>query len=397
MGSLARADSTPRNMSLIYPKPRSPTKPETVHDVSSTPATKKSSTDRSSDESQWEYAMPHWIDVSFWAGDVDDQPTTTRLSRLTRRQNRESGFFASCRMYELQMMGLMESEMTDIAISFIRMRPDLMDSQAAKSSADLAVILPEVASSQRRTLMVNDVQTPLSLSTSPKKTTAEQIDMDDQDAGRFLSRWMTQYDRDVAADTRWDLVTQVQIPSKHVEGAPSGELASSSRQPRDVPRNSTSPEAVKKRPDLISRPFPAATGKERTSVTALEPDGSSMHDYRTDAGKSPEKGVRRAFMPRQISLGPKGLGPLKATVSTGISSANVDTIDSMDQKKYSTASTKKPTNAPSKMSELLTQQLRNTLKRKPSQTAVLAAVKADATSAVDLLSLIHISEPTRPY
>jgi DEP domain-containing protein 5 len=70
---------------------------------------------------EWSYAMPHWIDVSFWRGTADEQAMLIRQKKprksLTKdRNNKGSEFAVRCRMYELQMMGVMENEMTNIVI-----------------------------------------------------------------------------------------------------------------------------------------------------------------------------------------------------------------------------------------------------------------------------------------
>ncbi len=73
-------------------------------------------------ESDWSFAMPHWIDISFWTGPSDRSSIQGGLSNTTQRyagQRRDHGhsFALRCRMYELQMMGVMQNEMSDISIS----------------------------------------------------------------------------------------------------------------------------------------------------------------------------------------------------------------------------------------------------------------------------------------
>ena len=71
---------------------------------------------------EWSYAMPHWVDISFWRGALDEQAIQTRQKKprsSTGPRERRSEFALRCRMYELQMMGVMENEMTNIAISHL--------------------------------------------------------------------------------------------------------------------------------------------------------------------------------------------------------------------------------------------------------------------------------------
>ena len=63
--------------------------------------------DNSSLFSDWTYALPHWLDVSYWEQSLDSR-------RGVRRQWRPR-----CRMHELQMMGIMEQEMSSFSIPLL--------------------------------------------------------------------------------------------------------------------------------------------------------------------------------------------------------------------------------------------------------------------------------------
>jgi hypothetical protein len=71
---------------------------------------------------EWSYAIPHWVDVSFWTGTADEQAMLLRSrksrgKRSTKANPRDKQFSLRCRLYELQMMGLMENEMTNISVN----------------------------------------------------------------------------------------------------------------------------------------------------------------------------------------------------------------------------------------------------------------------------------------
>jgi len=77
---------------------------------------------------EWSYAMPHWIDVSFWTGTADEQAMMLKLRKSsgklpTDQKVRDRQFDLRCRMYELQMMGVMENEMTNIVIQHLHENP----------------------------------------------------------------------------------------------------------------------------------------------------------------------------------------------------------------------------------------------------------------------------------
>ena len=65
------------------------------------------STDSNSLFSDWTYALPHWLDVSYWEQSTD-------IKRGGKRQWRPR-----CRMHELQMMGIMEQEMSSFSIPLL--------------------------------------------------------------------------------------------------------------------------------------------------------------------------------------------------------------------------------------------------------------------------------------
>lgn len=72
---------------------------------------------------EWLYAIPHWIDISFWTNSLHERHRhhTVRKTRAVRksRHNAAAIFRPRCRMYELQMMGLMETEMSNISIPYL--------------------------------------------------------------------------------------------------------------------------------------------------------------------------------------------------------------------------------------------------------------------------------------
>ncbi|KAF2816176.1 uncharacterized protein BDZ99DRAFT_494049 [Mytilinidion resinicola] len=89
---------------------------------------------------EWSYAMPHWIDVSFWSGPSEEivelSPPKRTKGSLTRLRNNGRKFNLRCRMYELQMMGIMESELSNISIPF--MEEELLFPYALRGFSDKA-------------------------------------------------------------------------------------------------------------------------------------------------------------------------------------------------------------------------------------------------------------------
>jgi len=74
--------------------------------------------------SDWSYALPHWIDVSFWFGETLDTDWQDTQKVIRRGFAHGAGIFRStCRMYELETMGLMDIEVADISIPLLQFPP----------------------------------------------------------------------------------------------------------------------------------------------------------------------------------------------------------------------------------------------------------------------------------
>ncbi|KAG4437109.1 hypothetical protein IFR05_007407 [Cadophora sp. M221] len=72
--------------------------------------------------SEWSYAIPHWLDVSFWTGASQDlhlantsSKNSKKLFKATPVQS-TSDFEVRCKMYEMEMASVMENVMTEIAV-----------------------------------------------------------------------------------------------------------------------------------------------------------------------------------------------------------------------------------------------------------------------------------------
>lgn len=82
---------------------------------------------------EWVYAMPHWIDVSFWSSasekktrrnrGVDSGRVKKKKDVQFRKRKSSQRFQARCKMYELQMMGIMENETSCITVPFLHDNP----------------------------------------------------------------------------------------------------------------------------------------------------------------------------------------------------------------------------------------------------------------------------------
>jgi hypothetical protein len=97
---------------------------------------------QSETQDDWRFAMPYWVDVSFWSGTADDTFELTKprkADRIVKRSRKKGRIFSlRCRLYELQMMGVMENELGDISIPYLEedsLYPHHMSQQSETTEA----------------------------------------------------------------------------------------------------------------------------------------------------------------------------------------------------------------------------------------------------------------------
>ncbi|EDN92381.1 hypothetical protein SS1G_08244 [Sclerotinia sclerotiorum 1980 UF-70] len=117
--ALRSEDSTPRQTAPIfgsYSSLNESLSPPKVRDR----AFQNPSFNNRHDPSEWSYAIPHWIDVSFWTGASQDLLSTHPLADSSFFKKRiaesSSDFAIRCKMYEMEMASVMENAMTEIAV-----------------------------------------------------------------------------------------------------------------------------------------------------------------------------------------------------------------------------------------------------------------------------------------
>ncbi|KAF2031492.1 hypothetical protein EK21DRAFT_99659 [Setomelanomma holmii] len=95
------------------------------------------------DNDDWRFAMPYWVDVSFWSGTSDTILELTKPRKADRvvKRSRKKGrvFSLRCRLYELQMMGVMENELGDISLPYLEedpMYPHHLDQEVKASELE---------------------------------------------------------------------------------------------------------------------------------------------------------------------------------------------------------------------------------------------------------------------
>ena len=72
-------------------------------------------------EPQWSYGIPHWVDISFWTASPDTDRSAMTAPIKTKNKSsfdapRHKAFVPRVKMYELQMMGVMENAISNVSI-----------------------------------------------------------------------------------------------------------------------------------------------------------------------------------------------------------------------------------------------------------------------------------------
>ena len=274
---------------------------------------------------EWSYGIPHWVDISFWDS-LPDESGGSRNSAIRRKLKNKSSFDAPkhkafvprVRMYELQMMGVMENAISDISIPTM--------SRPSASSATIPRVLESQAfpDTSRRN---SSVQSPygsfrtsssISLDQASKHSTSPRSKHpSDKRSIGLLYDWMDEYDDLVF---RHPLVTRKRPRrTKASKTAPSdGQSRNSSLLLRST---STSTQHISS--SHLKHSF------DRDSFLSqmmLERHGSQKKDAsrgrlgsRSSSVKS--TGPRPNLTSHQISFGPRGLGASasKAVASTELS------------------------------------------------------------------------------
>ena len=151
---------------------------------------------------EWSYGIPHWVDISFWDS-VPDESGGSKTSSIRGKLKNKSSFDAPkhkafvprVRMYELQMMGVMENAISDISI------PQLSRPSASPVIISQALESPAFTESSRRN---SSVQSPYGSLRSSHSASLDQTSKhsgsprsnrpSDKRSMGLLYDWMDEYD-----------------------------------------------------------------------------------------------------------------------------------------------------------------------------------------------------------
>lgn len=274
---------------------------------------------------EWSYGIPHWVDISFWDS-LPDESGGSKSSAIRRKLKYKSSFDAPqhkafiprVRMYELQMMGVMENAISDISI------PQLSRPSASPAAISQAFESAAFTESSRRD---SSAQSPygsfrtshsMSLDQTSKHSTSPRSNRPSEKRSiGLLYDWMDEYD---------DLVFRHPLAArKRPRRTKASKSASRDRQSRN---NSLSLRSTSTSTQHISSSH-LKHSFDRDSFLSqimLERHASQKKDAsrgrlgsRSSSIKS--TGPRPNLTSHQISFGPRGLGASasKAVASTELS------------------------------------------------------------------------------
>jgi len=200
---------------------------------------------------------------------------------------------------------------------------------------------------------------------SPSKDLEERYKEVDAQTRQDLIDWMQRYDQDTFARATLppytDQAKDPSIPagsydSKAIDLTASTPSISTAEQ--SVPQSMISSTTLS---GIYSRDRSTSIKASETASLRSQSSDLNLKLTKSNANAAPSK---RGAMPRQFSLGPKGLGMMKGTASTSLS-VSPAVVSNVTSTAVKSAPEKKPVG-----SRILSQQLRNTLQRKSSQQSL---------------------------
>ncbi|KAI4145400.1 MAG: hypothetical protein LQ341_002406, partial [Variospora aurantia] len=271
---------------------------------------------RGTHPTEWNYAIPHWIDVSYWAPLSDSHQIPTlkiggfdNATDLAHRRGRKP-FVPRARMYELQMMGVMENSIGQIHLPYLQKSlPESPNTPGAASSFANPTPTESRSSAQgkshlKRTTHPKDYEHSSSVASTSSLYASRR-------SAQY--RWIDEYDARVFQDPTRQHRQQGKIWPLNVKRPPSYKI----RQPDRV--GSRSGLAFSASNSQLGSAQSGSSGgefgslKRERSLKKGAPGGSSTTPH------TPRS--RPAKVPRQFSLGFRGfsVNTAKATASTEVS------------------------------------------------------------------------------
>ena len=291
---------------------------------------------------EWHYGIPHWVDVSFWTAPSDQGNNYSSKKPYASPQKFPlhkslNKFVPRVRMYEIQMMGIMENEMSNISIPYLRGLPSSQHTASSdKKPRDNSEQLPSVSISSTDTVINGSSALfgspkKLSLLDSPRR-------LDSIENNEKLSRWMEHYDdlvfrnpllRETSRKQTAKLGSIANVTRVRGKESNASLLSTSQSSTRGASSTKTLREEQAPR---VEKPELGRTAKQASSKTSIT--GSTP--------KNDQGSLKPTRLSRHISFGLRGFGNAapKATASTELSSEHAQSASLLSRALKSQSSRK---------------------------------------------------------
>lgn len=268
----------------------------------------------------WSYGIPHWLDISYW------NPETYREARRKLKNDPNApipltvtrpskAFTPRVRMYEIQMMGVMESEQSNISIPYILEGLDLAKPRGPWLPRDPTARIPQ---RPRNAQQNSSLRARYSDSLRPEpflETAIDSVEMQvraPQKSRKSAMAWMDQYDENIFTvlakkhQAQRNKTKRPGDPEVQMIGAHERISARSISRLRE--QEKTIPESIRAGPRRIDGSTPTAISPNSKSPSPKKPALKSAA-----APKS-------SRISRTISFALRGLSatPPRAQASTGV-------------------------------------------------------------------------------
>lgn len=280
---------------------------------------------KSGSPGDWRYGIPHWIDVSFWVSATEGKglhvtanKERSKLSKLSLKHRKL--FVPRVRMYSVQMMGMMENEMSNISIPYLHQNSSIV--RGAHANVEALNPVHSGRSDEEGALIPAHVDLNAQSPSRGYSERAAKVSTSRLDGAAL--QWMDDYDDKLFRDPRQQQVSDKQ--SRRIQPARYVSQAQSNRG-RHTPELATPPHTVQNpSPGLARGSTELAQLESRLQTRPTGQGISKCKDsaFTTTSTMSPNSKilVKPAKLSRQISFGLRGFGAPapKALASTEISS-----------------------------------------------------------------------------
>ncbi|TVY47365.1 Vacuolar membrane-associated protein [Lachnellula occidentalis] len=277
--------------------------------------------------SEWSYAIPHWLDVSFWTGASQDigleNPFEKSIDKYLRSERTQQArdFEVRCKMYEMEMASVMENVLTEIAV-----RPLQHDALFSQMIVGLREIPGTTQSPKEASDSINSKKVVTSLLEFVGGPSKSQLDRQSSSQERSLYKAMDKFDATIS-----ELLEDFPGTRQNNEGRKYSKARSEETVKRilaeDVKVFGTSfkeERGTTKGPTVTSTLEPGKPGQlSQNFEESIKPRKESLSSAMT--AKSKMSPLRPPKFGRQISLGKHGFGiaaPKAATAEIQIEHAN---------------------------------------------------------------------------